>query len=94
MGNQVYRIGYLRDMVLAFLRTKSEPVTAGAITVALDLPGWAVEAGLDAALAGQLVHFGSNGFWTDSGVLERYKQNEGPARTNIGNEATKLIAKG
>lgn len=48
MGETVYRIEALRDKVVGLLRSRSGPMTAGAIAVRLELPVWAMQAGLDA----------------------------------------------
>lgn len=63
MVDQVFRIGDLRDRVLALLHKQSTPMTAGAIARELGLPIWAVEAGLDAAFTGDLLSFNASGFY-------------------------------
>ena len=62
MGEQVYRIEFLRDRVVALLQERKATLTAGAIAVALDLPFWAVQAGVEAALAADQVQFCTLGY--------------------------------
>lgn len=62
MGEAVYRIEVLRDRVVELLRTRTEPMKAGAIATALDLPGWAVAAGLVSAIEGGVVGFCNRGY--------------------------------
>lgn len=52
--DQVYRIGSVRDKVLALLRTQARVMTAQALTEALGMPYWAVKAGVEAAQIGGL----------------------------------------
>lgn len=64
MVEQVYRIEFLRDKVVALLRQHGKGMTRGAIAVKLELPLWAVDSGLEAAATGDLVEFVSpDGFW-------------------------------
>lgn len=49
MGEQVYRIGDLRDRVLALLRQERGAVSAGTICQRLNMPYWAVKAGIELA---------------------------------------------
>lgn len=64
MVEQVYRIESLRDKVVALLRQHGKGMTRGAIAVKLELPLWAVDSGLEAALTGNLVEFISpDGYW-------------------------------
>jgi len=61
---QVYRIEFLRDKVVALLRHHGKGMTRGAIAHKLELPLWAVDAGLEAAMTGNLVEFISpDGYW-------------------------------
>jgi hypothetical protein len=62
VSDQVFRIGYLQDEVMGVLRGANAPMTAGAVTVALGLPLWAVQAGLEAAMAADLVEFSPLGY--------------------------------
>lgn len=55
MSDQVYRIGDLRDKVVAMLRKERAAVSAGAICLRLALPYWAVKAGIESAVAGNLI---------------------------------------
>lgn len=64
MVEQVYRIEFLRDKVVALLRQHGKGMTRGALAAKLVLPLWAVDAGLEAAVTGELVEFISpDGFW-------------------------------
>ena len=60
--DQVYRIETLRDMVLAALRQAPKLMTAEELAETLQLPNWAVMAGIhaarDAYLVGYLVGIG------------------------------------
>lgn len=64
MAEQVFRIELLRDKVVGLLRKHGKGMTRGAIASKLELPLWAVDAGLEAAVTGDLVEFISpDGFW-------------------------------
>lgn len=66
----VYRIEDLRARVVALLRKEKKAITAGAIAVKLQLPFYAVQAGLESALVGELVEFASpDGWWIKAGVV-------------------------
>lgn len=60
---QVYRIGFLRDKVVAQLRATAVGASEGLLAQALALPGWAVNAGLEAAQAADMVEFVAPGVW-------------------------------
>lgn len=84
MAEGVYRIDALRDQVVALLRKEKSFLTRGAIAVRLDLPLWAVDSGLEAALAGDLVEFAAGqGYWIKvgtGGVSAREKREVGRVR--------------
>lgn len=64
MAEQVYRIEFLRDKVVALLRSHGKGMTRGAIANKLELPLWAVDSGLEAAVTADLVEFISpDGYW-------------------------------
>lgn len=62
MGEPVYRIEAVRDQVMWLLRRRREPMTAGAISVALELPLYAVQAGLESGREGGLFDFTPAGY--------------------------------
>lgn len=67
MVDQVYRIGAVRDKVLALLRKTGRVMAAGEIAEALALPYWAVKAGIESAQAGGLaVYVFGEGYEIDS----------------------------
>lgn len=56
MADAVYRIGDVRDKVLALLR-KEGVMTAGAISLKLGMPYWAAKSGIESGQAGGLIVF-------------------------------------
>lgn len=83
--DQVYRIGDVRDKVLAVLRRKARVVSAGDLACELGLPYWAVKSGVEAAqLAGLAVYVPGAGYEIAS--------KEHQAGVNAANAARELIA--
>nr|WP_315242151.1 hypothetical protein [uncultured Albidiferax sp.] len=63
----IYRIETVRDQVLHLLRTQTKAVSRDLIALAQGLPTYAVDAGLEAALAGGLVTYAAgDGWWIAS----------------------------
>jgi hypothetical protein len=64
MAEQVYRVELLQQKIVALLRKHGTGITPAAIAQKLDLPLWAVNAGLEAAMVGDLVEFVSpDSYW-------------------------------
>jgi hypothetical protein len=84
MAEGVYRIDALRDQVVALLRKEKTATSRAEIAAGTHLPLWAVDAGLEAALAGELVEFAAGqGYWIKvgpSGVSAQEKREVGRVR--------------
>lgn len=63
MVNPVYRIETLRDKVVALLRKQKTAISRDLMAIQLELPTWAVDAGLESAMKGQLVTFAAGDGW-------------------------------
>lgn len=74
MGEPVFRIDAVRDQVMVLLRSRGVPMTAGAVSVALELPLYAVQAGLESGREGGLFDFTPLGYRL-SGALPDGMQN-------------------
>jgi DNA-binding transcriptional regulator LsrR (DeoR family) len=57
MAEQVYRVELLQQKIVTLLRKHGTGMTPAAIAQKLELPQWAVNAGLEAAMKGDLVEF-------------------------------------
>ncbi len=61
--DQVYEIETVRKKCLDLLRAEGRTLTAGEICMALQLPHWAVQAGLDSARLAGLARFTGGAGW-------------------------------
>lgn len=69
MGNTVYRIEDLRARVAALLRKQKAALTLETMAEKLELPMYAVAAGLEAAALAELVEYSEGqGWWIKAGV--------------------------
>ena len=64
MAEQVYEIEAVRKQCLDHLRKEGRTLTAGQICLALQLPHWAVQAGLDSARVAGLASFAGGAGWS------------------------------
>lgn len=61
--DQVYEIEAVRKQCLDLLRKERRTLTAGEVAMALRLPLWAVQAGLDSARTARLAFFHAGTGW-------------------------------
>lgn len=64
MDNQIYEIESVRKQCLDLLRKEGRTLTTGQICMALQLPMWAVQSGLDSALTARLARFTPGAGWS------------------------------
>lgn len=62
--DQVYEIETVRKQCLDLLRKEARTLSAGEICMALQLPLWAVNAGMDSARAARLATFTGGAGWS------------------------------
>lgn len=62
--DQVYEIETVRKQCLDLLRKEGRTLSAGEMCMALQLPMWAVQAGMDSARAARLATFTGGAGWS------------------------------